>query len=65
MGQDKVKLGEMYMPVRRFQVELFTDDSELVVLEGLEGLLDGVVCAYTRGVDHPRAQEPFVKVITT
>jgi hypothetical protein len=44
---------------------LLTHDTELVVLQLFERFFLVYVGDYTRGVDHARAQEPAVKVITT
>lgn len=46
------------------EVDLLANDGHLVVLELLESLLLGNVGDDTRGVDHTRAQEPAVEVIT-
>ena len=51
-------------PIRRLQVQLLTDDSKLVVLESLKGLFDSIVRDDARGVDHARAKEPRVEVVT-
>lgn len=46
------------------EVDLLANDGHLVVLELLESLLLGNVGDDTRGVNHTRAQEPTVEVIT-
>lgn len=46
------------------QVELLADHGHLVVLQFLEGLLAGGVRDDTAGVDHARAEEPGVVVVT-
>ena len=46
------------------EVELFANDSHLVVLELLKGFLLGRVRDNTAGVDHARAEEPSVVVVT-
>lgn len=51
--------------VALFQTDLLADDGELVVLELLKSLLAVDVGNDTRGVDHARAKEPTVEVITT
>lgn len=52
-------------PLALLQTNLLTDNSQLVVLELLETLLLVDIGDDTRSVDHARAKEPGVKVITT
>jgi hypothetical protein len=47
------------------ELNLLADNSQLVVLELLEGLLRVDVRDDTRGVDHARTEEPAVEVITS
>jgi hypothetical protein len=63
-GERSPATSEIKHLVARLQVNLGTDDLELVVLKLLESLLLRDVGDDTGSVNHARAQEPTVEVIT-
>lgn len=64
-GEGAPAAANIKQAVALLQTNLLADDGHLVVLELLEGLLPGDVGNDTRGVDHARAKEPAVEVITS
>jgi hypothetical protein len=65
LGKSSPSTANIEQLVARLETNLLADDSELVILELFEGLLLRGVRDDTRGVDHARAKEPPVEVITS
>jgi hypothetical protein len=63
-GKRSPTASEIKHLLARLQVNLGANDLELVVLELLESLLLGDVGDDTGSVDHARAQEPTIEVVT-
>lgn len=54
-----------YALVSGLEIELIANNGQFVVLQFLKGLLLVDVRDHARGVDHARAEEKFVKVISS
>jgi hypothetical protein len=63
-GESSPTTTKIQHPFTRLQVDLLTDNLELIILKLLEGLLPGNVGDNSGSVDHAWAQKPSVKVIT-
>lgn len=63
LGESTPATADIEHGLALLEVELFANDSHLVVLELLESFLLGRVRDNTAGVDHARAKEPSVVVV--
>jgi hypothetical protein len=64
LGESTPATADIEHGLALLEIELFADDGHLVVLELLESFLLGRVRDNTAGVDHARAEEPAVVVVT-
>jgi hypothetical protein len=64
LGESAPSAADVEEFLTGLEINLFANDTELVILELFEGLFAVDVGYYARGVDHARAEEPAVEVIT-
>lgn len=65
LGQSAPTAADVEHALTRLEADLLADNGHLVVLELLEGLFLLDVADDTAGVDHARAKEPAVEVVTS